>query len=72
MTARAERIPGQEAAREKYRDKVRDILTDPAPSADRAHLLDAAGDEYAAAMVELHARPNVVVRDGRVRLEGAS
>ena len=59
-------------ARRRFTDKALDLFTDPmltTPALVRS--LAEAADEYAAAMVELHARPNVVVRDGRVRLEAA-
>ena len=72
MTARTERMPGQEAARDKLAAEIRDTLADPAltgESLERALVLVAEG--HAAAMVDLCARPRVVVVDGRVRLEGA-
>jgi hypothetical protein len=73
VTPRTERIPGQEAARDALTAEIREALADPALTGDaleRALVLVAEG--HAAVMVDLCARPKVVVVDGRVRLEGAS
>jgi hypothetical protein len=66
-------MPGQDAARDTLTAAIRGALADPQLAGDaleRALVLVAEG--HAAVMVDLCARPKVVVRDGRVRLEDAS
>ena len=74
MTARTERMPGQDAARDDLTAKIRAALADRNLTGDaleRALVLIAEG--HAAVISDLVARPlRVVVRDGRVQLEGAS